>query len=356
MNIYIDATFVNDGNRYGSIERYLFRLLDAIPAERKQDIVLLLFESSRHLFEQYADIRQVMLHDVGRWINHVPRARVWYYDWLYRSALSRPDVDVILTVSDADPRAAFSFKAPKVTVIHDLKALKYGDENLVAWYQRLYLRMTGSAKHIVAISEYTKQDIVQLLGVPAEKISVVYNSVPFSSVEHRPQFVRVGERYILYVNTLLEYKNVYALLRAYRLMKDEGYRLVIVGRETPYWCEKMVPYILENQLGENIIRLENLSNEELCWLYSHAALFVTTSHREGFGYTPIEAAMHGCPVVSSRAEALPETTMGLLHYYAPTDDEQSLLRAIREALNTPQEQLEKIVEAFRNRYCSRPPV
>jgi glycosyltransferase involved in cell wall biosynthesis len=185
------------------------------------------------------------------------------------------------------------------------------------------------------------------LKIPDKKISVVYNSVQLSKNENCPKGFNVKD-YILYVNTLSEYKNVYTLLKAYKELRDENtkYILVIVGRSSSYWEEKMLPYIEKNHLSSYIVHLQNLTNEELKYMYSHASLFVTTSTREGFGYTPIEAAMCECPVVSSTCEALPDTTQGLVTYYEPVYDEHALKQKMLEALKTPQSKLVLIKNKF----------
>ena len=107
-----------------------------------------------------------------------------------------------------------------------------------------------------------------------------------------------------------------------------------------------------NGFKERIIRLEGVSDSELRYLYEHATLFVTPSTHEGFGYTPIEAAMCECPVVSSKCEALPETTRGLLNYYEPACDEQALANKIIEVLHSKPaaSKLKKIAEEYRFAY------
>ena len=129
-------------------------------------------------------------------------------------------------------------------------------------------------------------------------------------------------------------------------------KLVVVGRETDYWREKMLPYIELQGMSEYIIRVSDISFEELRWLYSHALLFVTPSLHEGFGYTPIEAAICGCPVISSTCESLPDVTQGRVIYYEPATDDQKLAEKITEMLNNPlsQKHLDETASLFSRLY------
>ena len=70
-------------------------------------------------------------------------------------------------------------------------------------------------------------------------------------------------------------------------------------------------------------------------MYEHARLFITPSLREGFGYTPIEAALCQCPVVCSTCEALPDTTRRQLVYYQPPQDAEALAETLLRTLQNP---------------------
>lgn len=90
----------------------------------------------------------------------------------------------------------------------------------------------------------------------------------------------------------------------------------------------------------------------LKWLYVHADLFVTTSTHEGFGYTPIEAAICECPVISTRSESLPEVTCNLLNYYDPPESWKKLATVMSSLLKQKRDtrKLRSVSECFKNRY------
>ena len=115
---------------------------------------------------------------------------------------------------------------------------------------------------------------------------------------------------------------------------------------------QMIPYIEEKNLTDKIIHIEHVTEEELHFLYKHASLFVSCSLREGFGYTPIEAAICKCPVICSTCESLPETTLNKLEYYSPPYNAQELSRKITEVLSSPPtlSSRTKISNLFKEKY------
>ena len=98
--------------------------------------------------------------------------------------------------------------------------------------------------------------------------------------------------------------------------------------------------------------MQNLKDEELRFLYEHASVFVSCSQHEGFGYTPIEAAICCCPVICTKCEAIPETTMMLLNYYEPAEDDKELAKCIKSVLEKPRDfqTLKAISDIFRREY------
>lgn len=113
-----------------------------------------------------------------------------------------------------------------------------------------------------------------------------------------------------------------------------------------------MPYIRSCNMENRIIQLQNLTDKELRYLYEHASLFVTSSLNEGFGYTPIEAAMCKCPVVCSIQEALPDVTQELLNYYQPAMDAEALADRMIQVLKNPPsaEELNQIAETYASLY------
>ena len=131
--------------------------------------------------------------------------------------------------------------------------------------------------------------------------------------------------------------------------------MVFVGKTTSYWKKQILHYIEKHDLSNRVIQFQNLDNKELQYIYNRASLFISTSKREGFGYTPIEAAISKIPVVCSTCEALPYSTQKLLNYYTPVDDYNILASKMRDLLKNPpsKEHLNAIATKFKNDYSSQ---
>ena len=165
----------------------------------------------------------------------------------------------------------------------------------------------------------------------------------------------IAGNYLLYVSMIREYKNLITLLKAFNIIKDRiTQKLVVIGRPMgDYFQKVVVPYIQVNRLDRRIILItEPVSNELLMRYYQYADLLVHPSLLEGFGYTPIEAAMLETPVLTSKETALYETTMGLLNYYEPAKDYKILANRIKEILANPpsQDELRNIAHMLTLQY------
>lgn len=162
----------------------------------------------------------------------------------------------------------------------------------------------GRSHHIICISENTKRDLVNLLQVNPEKVSVIYLASSLCSDSRRASLIRVP--YILYVGPRDRYKNFDRLLQAYaassRLLKD--FKLICFGGGRYTGSE----YARQNQLNipaENVVQVSG-DDTVLAGLYQHAGVCVYPSLYEGFGLPPLEAMSCGCSVICSNASSLPE--------------------------------------------------
>ena len=104
-----------------------------------------------------------------------------------------------------------------------------------------------------------------------------------------------------------------------------------------------------------MIRLDYVSQEELNYLYDNAYIFVTPSTKEGLGYTPVEAAVRDCPVISSRCEALPESTLESVFYYEDVYDFNALKNQIEHVIELKKDEsfndeIKKVGDKFRSHY------
>jgi len=352
MKILLDMSSINRKNAQASIPSYINRLVESFQYLHVKEIELLVDKdfapSVKGIFPDYT------IHTIKRnyILYRLPFFSDWYSRFTYKKALSKIKCDAVLIASDQDRGTTANIKQKKIVVIHDLKGIRTSCSCTNHKNKRFYQKLIGQASSVVTISEFTKKDVLENLNIPESKIKVIYNCVHLPQVDSKME--GLPAKYILYVNTLLPYKNLLTLLKAYLESKaKKDYKVVVVGKQTIYWNKEITPIIEKNSIQDNIIRLENLTREELNYVYKNASLFVTTSIHEGFGYTPIEAAMNGIPVISSTCEALPDTTQNLLNYYEPAVDYHALANKIDEILNNPpsQEQLSAIAQKFQKDFA-----
>lgn len=228
-----------------------------------------------------------------------------------------------------------------VVTIHDLIFLKY--PQYYAFFDRLIYRIKSKSacKHankIIAISERTKQDIVELYGIAESKIQVIYQSCDDSFKTLLPDETKnlirkkhnLPEKYILYVGTIEERKNVSTLIEALAKI-PVTHKLVIIGGKTKYYS-KVATAIAKHQLRSRILIFENMPFEDLPAVYQNAEVFVLPSFYEGFGIPVIEALYSGIPVVAASGSCLEEAGGPNSVYVAP-DNVDALAEAIQRVLS-----------------------
>ena len=199
----------------------------------------------------------------------------------------------------------------KIVTIHDLifvrfpKYYSFFDRKIHFWK---FKKAANTADRIIAISEQTKQDIIQFLKVPESKIDVVYQGChesfkqDFSETflnEIKEKF-SLPDRFLLNVGTIEERKNLLSVVKA---LKETNIPLVVVGKKTDYW-KKIEKEFTKNKV--EVKHLENVSMTELAAIYRLADVFIYPSLFEGFGIPVIEALYSKTPVITSNLSCLPE--------------------------------------------------
>lgn len=170
------------------------------------------------------------------------------------------------------------------------------------------------ADHVICVSEYTKQDLLELTDISPEKISVVhhgFNQLTVSNAER----IAVTVPYLLYVGDRFGYKNFDGLLRAYASSSwlRGNLRIVCFGGGRLHANE----LLLIQSLGLTLQQVEQVggSDEQLATFYKNAAAFIYPSLYEGFGIPPLEAMSLNCPVICSDASSIPEVVGDAAEYF-----------------------------------------
>jgi len=204
------------------------------------------------------------------------------------------------------------------------------------------------ADHIICISKCTRNDLIEILGVDPEKISIIYHGFSLAKQAGEEIAIQYGDRpFFLYVGSRIGYKNFNMLLNAYATnnMLQRDFDLVLFGGGKQTINEKK----LINRLGINADRIHYFSGDDgvLSRLYQKATLFIYPSLYEGFGIPPLEAMSFDCPVVCSDASSIPEVVGNAAELFDPRSAD-SLMKAIERVLND-KELRQALIETGRER-------
>lgn len=239
-------------------------------------------------------------------------------------------------------------RVPFLVTVHDLTLLenKHGLAFVVS--RHMFEHAVYKSRHIVAVSEATKRNILTHFRVKPQKISVVYQGVqelPQEKGVHGKQ-MDVHEPYILAVGNMYPHKNHAVLLRALQACGDIPHlQLVFAGRYDVF-AEKLKRYGEELGVSQKVRFIHAPTDGEIHNLISNAALLAHPSHHEGFGIPPLEAALLKTPIAVSDIPVFHET-LGKGVQFVPADDALAWAAVMRHAVQEPETWKPLIISASR---------
>lgn len=217
------------------------------------------------------------------------------------SVLKKGDFDIFHPTFFDDYFLPFLGKKPFVITVHDMIPEIFSiDKHQV----EQKLAIIPKATHIVAVSERTKQDLVRIMHVPEEKVSVIYHGSdeePYMPSTTAP----IAEEYILFVGTRYEYKNFKAFCKSCVVILKRHPQLKIVCTGVPFSPEEF-QFFESLGIKDRMVHKFVQTSQELLDLYHYAFTFVYPSKYEGFGIPILEAYKADCPVMLNRASCFPE--------------------------------------------------
>ncbi len=229
------------------------------------------------------------------------------------------------------------FSKPKwIVTIHDLIYLKQGGPAAL-YAKQLFKQIERRAEAVLAVSEYTKNDILNSFPKLKDRVFVTHEAVSdFYFTRTTPEMMRYKkDKYdlhtpiILYVGSLKPHKNLVALVEAFiAIRKDVPHQLILAGKKDPKYKEF---WDLINKGQERVRVMEGFGDDSIRALYELCSVFVLPSLIEGFGLPVLEAMACKAPVICSDRASLPEVGGDVARYFDPSD-KSALTRVLKNVL------------------------
>jgi glycosyltransferase involved in cell wall biosynthesis len=345
MHIGINAQLLSFSHNYrnGGVSRYIRSLLTGLakyPGEHEFTV----FVNGQAVIEQLASMsicHPQITYVPATWSESQPTARIAWEQLTLPSLIRQRRIDVLHSPVNVLPEMLPQHCAGVVT-LHDLAFLRFPD--VLTRSKRLYHRTftvhsLRRATMIIAVSESTRQDAIELVGIPAKHIQTVYTCINerFSNVSKEDEAHALRQKYgltgdfLLYLGTLEPRKNIPTLIEAYARLRQTYNRqekLVIAGGKG-WLYDTIFEKVQALGLESEVIFPGFVPDEEQATWYATASAFVYPSLYEGFGLPVAEALACGTPTVTTTVSSLPEAGIGVALTVEPHD-----VTAMADALYT----------------------
>jgi len=323
MKIGIDIRTLMD-KHYSGVSEYTYSLVREIFKHDKKNNYKLFYNSGRDISKAIPEFNYPNVEIVNlRYPNKI-------FNYIMQKTLRYPKIDQVLGVDlFFMPHINFislSDNCKKLITVHDLSFLRYREffsfrKNF--WHQFVNVKeLLNKFDTIIAVSENTKRDIVELTNIDESKIKVIYSGIksgfrPLSREDERlaraKKKYNLPDKFILYLGNVEPRKNVSGIIKAFSGVKDslrgeDEYRelkLIIAGAKGPK-SKNIFKDADNSKYKDDIIFLGYVSRDDKISLYNLAALFVYVSFYEGFGFPPLEAMACGCPTIAGATSSLYE--------------------------------------------------
>ena len=315
-----------------------------------------------------AQARALDLEAIGRPVRHrrlpIP-TRVMYKVW---SSFGGPAVDSLLGGVDVYHATNYFLppvkRAKRVLTIHDIAFKKHPElcsPKIVGPFSSKVEGFAREADAVIADSESTRKDIIELLGAKPNRVHTVHLAVddsmaPVPKMEARQRVAatyNIHHSYVLFVSTIEPRKNVHGIVEAFRKIRDDvPHRLVLAGAkgwleadfeiefDKEEWIDRVDAAVVESIQGKmkievpkgRVIQTGFIPQSDLPALYSAADALVFPSFYEGFGLPVLEAMACGCPVITANNSSLPEVA-GDAAEYCDANANDSIANTMRRVLS-----------------------
>ena len=281
--------------------------------------------SSEHVFAQRDNIKIVQPQGLYK-----PFSSAWRSFGISKYA-KKNGVQLFHGLSGELPTGLAKQKIRSVTTIHDLIFLRYPEfykpiDRLI--YKKKFSAACHQSDLIIAISKQTREDIIRFFGVREDKIRLVYqgcnpqfyNTCSQEQKQAVAQKYALPSKYILYVGTIEERKNLNTIVRAMPCIPGD-ICLVAIGKSTKY-IDKVTAEVNRLKLNDRVRLIHKADFRDLPAIYQQAQVFILPSVFEGFCIPVLEALNSRVPVITSNISSLPEAGGPHSLYINPTDSKE----------------------------------
>lgn len=313
---------------YGGISRYFANIQNAIDLRHDIKSEISILRSNNHYIQNYP----ALLNNVFGKLLLSKQGRCFKWNREYsKYKIQKNDYDV-LHPTYYNPYFLKHTTKPYVITVHDMIHEMYPEyfdtADIFVKYKRLCVER---AAHIIAISQSTKEDLINILGVEESRISVVHHGYTKQlSLASATQPISEKTDYLLFVGDRRGYKNFPRLITALvpLLKKSPSLRLICAGGGAFQSAE--IEMLFRSKIQSQVTQI-NVSDEELSALYKGALAFIYPSLYEGFGLPILEAFQNDCPILAADNKCFTEIGADAVSYFDPTNEE-SIISALERVI------------------------